>query len=198
MLVLAIVVLAMAAPVEGGNRNAVCSVTPAPVGQHGTVNVLAEGLTPAAEYLVWIAQKTQRTQYEIWTADSDGRIGFTRSADVFNPALVPGGAKLNVTSQGSAGKTSCAFTVVSNQTPVAIIDASPQSGPAPLTVTLDGSGSSDDGHIATYRWVLIGGAEKSGAQVTYTLAEPGSYTFKLFVYDNYGAVGVSTVAVIVE
>jgi PKD repeat protein/glucose/arabinose dehydrogenase len=78
-----------------------------------------------------------------------------------------------------------------NQPPVAVASASPTSGPAPLTVSFNGSGSSDpDGSIGSYAWDLDGDGQfddstAQSPQFTYTTA--GTRTVKLRVTDNQGA-----------
>jgi endoglucanase len=70
-----------------------------------------------------------------------------------------------------------------NTAPVAVADASPQTGEAPLSVTLDGSASTDaDGDVLTYEWEIDGNVY-SGATVEVTLDEAGSYTAILTVTD---------------
>ena len=77
----------------------------------------------------------------------------------------------------------------SNSPPTAVLSASPASGPAPLTVTLNGSGSSDvEGPIAQYRWTFGDGQTQttttSSVQHTYAA---GTYTASLVVVDGQGA-----------
>jgi glucose/arabinose dehydrogenase len=83
-----------------------------------------------------------------------------------------------------------------NTPPTAVIQATPTSGAAPLTVSFDGRGSSDpdpgDG-IAGYSWDLNGDGtygDATTATPSYTYADPGSYTARLRVTDRKGATSV--------
>ncbi|MEO7995782.1 MAG: PKD domain-containing protein, partial [bacterium] len=83
-----------------------------------------------------------------------------------------------------------------NQPPVPVLLAAPQSGPVPLTVTFDGTGSYDlDGVIQTYLWnfgdpVLPDGGISTQPLVdhTYTFSDATGlgYTAVLLVVDNSG------------
>ncbi|WP_116127767.1 PKD domain-containing protein [Lewinella sp. IMCC34183] len=73
-----------------------------------------------------------------------------------------------------------------NIPPVAVADANHLSGTAPLSVTLDGSGSSDlDGTIDSYEWSWAGGTA-TGARPSVNLPA-GSHKIFLTVYDDRGA-----------
>jgi uncharacterized repeat protein (TIGR01451 family) len=75
-----------------------------------------------------------------------------------------------------------------NQPPVASAIASPTSGPAPLTVNFDGSGSSDpEGGALTYSWDLNGDGtygDSTAVKPTFTYTQPGTYNARLRVTDN--------------
>ncbi|MCP9236425.1 malectin domain-containing carbohydrate-binding protein [Lewinella sp. JB7] len=126
------------------------------------------------------------------------RATLTEGINVVDFAYREGGAKLDklfLTLDGSvptgAGDqaTNCGVSV--NVPPVARASASATSGEAPLTVQLDGSGSTDtDGSISSYVW------KWSGGQVTGMTAQAifpaGNYTITLTVTDNEGAKGTAT------
>ena len=82
-----------------------------------------------------------------------------------------------------------------NQPPVASASASPTSGPAPLAVTFDGSGSSDpDNDPLSYSWDLNGDGvygDSTAVKPTYTYATPGTYSASLQVTDGHGATTTS-------
>ncbi|MGZ4716861.1 MAG: Calx-beta domain-containing protein, partial [Acidimicrobiales bacterium] len=86
-----------------------------------------------------------------------------------------------------------------NQPPVAVALASPSSGAAPLTVSFDGSHSSDpEGGPLTYAWDL----DNDGAFDDSTLINPnrvfsvpGTFTVRLQVTDNQGSTAIGTVVV---
>jgi glucose/arabinose dehydrogenase len=84
-----------------------------------------------------------------------------------------------------------AYTGSANRQPLADVTASPTSGPAPLTVTFDGSGSSDPdaGDTLTYLWDFGDGATTEGSSptVTHTYTATGTFTASLRVRDNHGA-----------
>jgi glucose/arabinose dehydrogenase/PKD repeat protein len=78
-----------------------------------------------------------------------------------------------------------------NQPPIARATANPTGGAVPLTVSLDGSGSSDpDGETLTYEWDIDGdGAfdDSTSSQPTYTYDTTGDYQVGLRVTDSQGA-----------
>lgn len=75
-----------------------------------------------------------------------------------------------------------------NIAPTASISGSPLLGDAPLTVTLDGSGSSDsDGSIVAYDWNFGDGNMASGnTSTSHAYQSAGTYTATLTVTDNGG------------
>jgi uncharacterized repeat protein (TIGR01451 family) len=82
-----------------------------------------------------------------------------------------------------------------NQPPVAVATGSPTNGPAPLTVSFDGSGSSDpENGPLTYSWDLDGNGtfgDSTAISPTRTYAQPGTYTVRLRVTDAQGATSTS-------
>jgi glucose/arabinose dehydrogenase/PKD repeat protein len=86
-----------------------------------------------------------------------------------------------------------------NQPPLAVATADPTSGDAPLTVSFDGSASSDpDGDALTYAWDLDGdGAfdDATTAIAAFTYTEPGTYPATLRVTDPSGASATARVTI---
>jgi glucose/arabinose dehydrogenase len=83
-----------------------------------------------------------------------------------------------------------------NRAPIANATATPTSGSAPLTVSFDGSASSDPdpGDTITYSWDLNGDGvfgDSTVAKPTYTYQTPGSYSVRLRVTDNHLATTTS-------
>ena len=87
-----------------------------------------------------------------------------------------------------------------NQSPVANIVANPTEGLAPLSVSFDGTGSTDaDGDPLTYRWDLDGdGAldDSTAAAPSHTYSAVGTYNVTLEVNDGRG--GTATDAVTIQ
>ena len=77
-----------------------------------------------------------------------------------------------------------------NQPPVARATANPTSGPTPLSVSFDGTGSSDpDGDTLTYAWDLDDDGsydDSASPRPTYTYSTAGTYAVKLRVTDARG------------
>jgi glucose/arabinose dehydrogenase/PKD repeat protein len=89
-----------------------------------------------------------------------------------------------------------------NQPPVAVATASPTSGPAPLTVAFDGSGSTDadpgDAQTLTYAWDLDGDGQYDDSteeSPTHTYSEAGTYTASLRVTDDKNASGTASITI---
>jgi glucose/arabinose dehydrogenase len=82
-----------------------------------------------------------------------------------------------------------------NNPPSAVATASPTSGPAPLTVQFNGSGSSDpDGDALSYSWDLNGDGtygDSTAANPSFTYTTAGTYAVRLRVTDARGASSVS-------
>jgi glucose/arabinose dehydrogenase/PKD repeat protein len=89
---------------------------------------------------------------------------------------------------------------VANEPPTAVIQATPSSGPAPLLVQLDGSGSSDpeDGANLQYAWDLDGNGvfdDSSLVAPSYSFASAGSHLVSLRVTDTQGESDVASLTV---
>ena len=83
-----------------------------------------------------------------------------------------------------------------NRPPVAVATANPTTGAAPLTVTFNGTGSSDPdaGDTLTYAWDLDGDGDyddSTAAQPTRTYTAAGQLHVRLRVTDAAGASNVS-------
>jgi glucose/arabinose dehydrogenase len=90
-----------------------------------------------------------------------------------------------------------------NQPPTAVATADPTSGTAPLTVQLDGTGSSDPnpGDTLTYEWDLDGDGQlddSTSATPRHTYQSGGSYVVKLRVTDEDGASDTASLTINVD
>ena len=72
--------------------------------------------------------------------------------------------------------------------PVAAFTATPTSGDAPLTVTLDGSTSTDNAEIASYSWDFGNGETGAGSDASVEYTAAGEYTIGLTVTDSAGQI----------
>lgn len=75
---------------------------------------------------------------------------------------------------------------VENEAPIAVADATPSSGGAPLKVSFKGSNSSDDSNIVSYTWNFKDGTSDSSPDPTHTYTTLGVYEAELTVKDDEG------------
>ena len=109
---------------------------------------------------------------------------------------------LIVTDTTSQTANATANVTVSSPTadnpPVAALTVSPTSGTTPLTVTADGSGSTDDHGIASYTFNWGDGtttAAQTAATATHTYASAGTWTVTLTVTDTASQTANATATV---
>ncbi|WP_400072158.1 malectin domain-containing carbohydrate-binding protein [Zobellia russellii] len=113
---------------------------------------------------------------------------------------------LATTSHNDDQLTDAAFENVSvqeetqqNEVPEAAIVTNISTGTAPLVVSFNGNGSSDDKDIVSYTWNFGDGtANGTGALVEHTFTNAGSFDVSLTVADEEGEVDVDTVTIVVE
>jgi glucose/arabinose dehydrogenase len=142
---------------------------------------------------------------KIFALKPDGAGGFTRTefvtglgtksavAMTFGP--YGSGKALYYTTFGNEGEVRrIVYTGGANRSPTATVAANPTSGPSPLAVDFDASGSSDpdiDDTLTNYLWDF---GDDSPTQTTttptttHTYSTEGNYTASLRVEDNHGAV----------
>ncbi len=121
-------------------------------------------------------------QTTVHTYDTDGQYTIT----------------LTVTdAQGYSSQAQTLITV--NSGPTADIQVSTQSGPFPLTVDFDGSGSSDpDGSITSYEWTFADGNSDVGQSASNIYYEAGVYNASLKVTDEAGLTNTAVVTITVD
>jgi PKD repeat protein len=124
------------------------------------------------------------------------------------PSEVPGSGGTNETIPDTTGSASyplrAANLCLPNTAPVARLTADKSSGTAPVTVTLNGSASSDDDAIdtvATYTFNFNDGTDdvvQSSPVLVHTFNQGGLYDVKLVVTDSRGKVSSNTAHALVE
>jgi glucose/arabinose dehydrogenase/PKD repeat protein len=116
--------------------------------------------------------------------------------------VTAGDHELKVEYYENGGDAVARFSVTgANGAPTAVATASPTTGSAPLTVSFNGSGSSDpEGTPLSFAWDLDGDAafdDASTAQTSYTYTANGVYTASLRVTDSQGASDTDSVTITV-
>lgn len=89
------------------------------------------------------------------------------------------------------------FTTVDNLAPVAVLEASPTRGMAPLTVAFDASGSLDPDGSTVYLSMDYGDGGGSQTMDSHTYTVPGTYYARLVVHDGWGSSATATTAITV-
>ncbi len=113
---------------------------------------------------------------------------FARNVDPVNLKIGPGGDLFIVDFNGSIRRMRYSSN---NQPPTAVAQATPTTGPLPLTVTFDGRGSTDPdaGDSLSYAWDLDGDGlfdDSFSAQPSRTYTSQGAVTARLRVTDSSG------------
>ncbi len=122
-----------------------------------------------------------------------------------------GPVTLTATIKDKAGNSitrtvSFVVSVASASLPVAKMIASPTSGNAPLTVSFNASGSTDDVQTVWWDWFFGDGSTGIGQTSSYpsssytqshTYTVPGTYQAQLLVRDNDGGIGVTSTPITV-
>ena len=118
--------------------------------------------------------------------EHNGQVIVNLAADQYN-GIAPDMGALE-----SGGDTS------TNQPPVAVAAASPDSGSAPLAVQFSSADAYDpDGTITAYVWDFGDGSSSTEASPAHTYAAAGSYTATLTVADDEGATHSDTITITV-
>ncbi|GLU44904.1 PKD domain-containing protein [Allomuricauda sp. NBRC 101325] len=102
---------------------------------------------------------------------------------------------LTVTDGGGLLDTAEITVTVTNQAPVAIATATPETGNAPLEVSFMGSNSSDNGSIVSYAWDFGDGNSSPLDDPTHTYSSSGSYTAVLTVTDDEGLTSTASILI---
>jgi PKD repeat protein len=122
---------------------------------------------------------------------------FTTAPGPVQLQVGPGGDLFYVSHFGSIHRISYS----TNTAPQAVVLATPQTGAAPLTVSFDGTASSDpDGDPITYAWDLDDDGDfddGTGSTASWTYATDGDRTVRLRVTDGRGASGTASTEVVV-
>ncbi|WP_279627529.1 PQQ-dependent sugar dehydrogenase [Amycolatopsis pretoriensis] len=129
-------------------------------------------------------------------------VPFVTGASTPVQVLTGPGGDLFYVALGSGELRRVTYPGGTNRPPVAAATATPSSGPAPLTVHFDGTGSTDPdaGDVLSYAWDLdADGAydDSSAAQPTWTYTAAAAVDAGLRVTDSHGATATTTVRVTV-
>jgi len=143
----------------------------------------------------WTLIDTYNTTHYYYTAS------FTYTFNKGGQATVTLTVTDDLEGQGSTTET----VKIGSYNVIALIDANPTSGSAPLTVTFDANRSYDPDNpstdptkgIVSYKWDFGDKATGSGVRVSHTYQSPGTYVASLTVTDDEGTTDTATVTITV-
>ncbi|HEX7278699.1 MAG TPA: LamG-like jellyroll fold domain-containing protein [Solirubrobacterales bacterium] len=129
--------------------------------------------------------------------DPSTRKVFLNENDPVNLEIGPGGDLFLVDFNGSLRRI---HYPGGNRAPTAVAKASPDAGPLPLTVSFDGSGSTDPdaGDVLSYNWDLDGDGQygdSTAAKPSFTYTSAANVTVRLKVTDKGGLVSIATLLI---
>lgn len=135
-----------------------------------------------------------------WQASNGKNISGCQAQMTFDKA---GEYEITLTVTDNDGQINTAVDTVivkqPSQKPIANFNANPKTGMVPLTVDLDGNGSSDpDGEIKECEWQVSGQPLIYGCNTQITFDTAGTYNITLTVTDNDGLTDTAIETVIVQ
>jgi PKD repeat protein len=98
---------------------------------------------------------------------------------------------------GNDGADGATDSVTIDTTPPVAIAGPDRTVAEDTTIVFDGSNSSDNVAVGNYTWAFGDGDTATGAFVTHTYADPGTYTATLILRDDAGLLNSTTVSVTV-
>jgi PKD repeat protein/DNA-binding MarR family transcriptional regulator len=111
---------------------------------------------------------------------------------------LPGSYLIVVTATTAAGSGSCSLAIAVRPAPLLVqLDASPRTGPAPLTVRFSAAIFGGSGTFTVAVWSFGDGAVGSGSNLSYTYPNAGSYIARFTVEDVSGVSTNGTIRILV-
>ncbi len=143
---------------------------------------------------------TNAADFNIVTGDLVNQLLDAGSTHTISVELTGTGPGRNAVLTVNYGTDSSVDIQLSNENgpPVAVAEATPTTGNAPLEVTFTGSNSTDDDGVVSYLWDFKDGGNTSAeADPTYTFTTDGTYIVELTVTDAEGLTDTATVTIVV-
>ncbi len=139
----------------------------------------------------WANNRIRAVSGGIITTIAGSTAGFAGDGGAASSAQLNSPFDLAVDSRGSlyvSDTLNQRLRKIENKPPTASFTLSPESGTAPLTVSVDGSASADpDGKIIAYTWEFGDGGTANSAKASHTYTAAGTLTATLTVTDDSGA-----------
>ncbi|WP_373519360.1 PKD domain-containing protein [Pricia sp.] len=182
-----------------------------------------ENVTEAHVIEAVFAATSKRTKYTIKaSANTGGELSPSGSVDVFKGeaqtfAIVTddGFEIIDMLVDGISVETAISYTfenveedhsfevvfaeMIPNDAPIAVAVSDVSESFAPLTVTFDGSSSSDDKGITNFSWNFGDGSiDASGERLSHTYTNAGTFTATLTVEDEAGEISKAMVVITVK
>ncbi|MBT7307224.1 MAG: PKD domain-containing protein, partial [Gammaproteobacteria bacterium] len=132
-------------------------------------------------------------------SNDDGGVGTNFSYTYSIPAAGSYYVRVRAYSSTAIGGYQLNSSFVVLQPPVANMSLSVTEGFVPLTVAVDGSGSTDtDGLISHYLWTLSDGRTATGPTADFLFTQDGTFTITLLVTDATGLTDTTSQSVLVQ